>query len=373
MDNFLRASGQDLDKQYKNLQSTSTKSGIYKKHRIILASLSIILVVVFILSLCLGAVKISFPEFADIIMYRIGVLDIHIDKEPILFAIRLPRAICAILVGSCLAITGASMQGLFKNPLAEPGLLGISAGASLFASLHIVILHSILFNLSYILGAYSLIITSFIGAILTTTIVYKLSLIQGKAMITTLLISGIAINALAGSFTGLLSYISTDEQLRSITFWTMGSLGGSNWTTVNALIPFTLIPTLILAYLGKSLNAISLGDEEANYLGIRVNKIKKLIIVLTSLSVGAAVSMTGVIGFIGLVTPHILRLCFVSDNRLILPASAILGAILLSLADLLSRVIVAPSEVPIGIITALVGVPIFIYIILKDRKKYLFT
>ncbi len=338
----------------------------------ILGFLFILLVGACVLSVCLGAVKISATELASMIGYRLGWspdINFTAQQEAVFFTLRLPRVLLGILVGSTLAISGATMQGLFRNPLAEPGLIGISSGASLFAVTIIVLEAKIFSFMTAAFGYYALSIAAFIGACITTFIVYRLAMQKGKADITTLLLAGIAINALAGSFTGLLTYVASDEQLRNITFWSMGSLGGASWKSIRVLLPFVLIPLVALPFFSKALNALSLGESQAGHMGINVGLIKKITIVLATLGVGASVAVSGMIGFIGLVIPHILRMAFSADNRLVIPGSAILGAAVLVLADLIARVLVAPAELPIGILTAIIGTPVFIYIIMVERRK----
>lgn len=320
----------------------------------------------------MGAVKISASELASIIAYRLDLSqeeNFLVQQDAVFFTLRLPRVILGILVGGTLAIAGATMQGLFRNPLAEPGLIGISSGASLFAVIMIVLEARFFSFMTAALGYYALAISAFLGACITTFIVYRLAVRKGKADITTLLLAGIAINALAGSFTGLLVSSANDEQLRNITFWNMGSLGGASWKTINVIIPFVIIPLIVLPFFSKALNALSLGESQAGHMGINVSLVKKVTIVLATLGVGASVAVSGIIGFIGLVIPHILRMAFSADNRLVVPGSALLGAMVLVLSDLISRTLVAPAELPIGIVTAIIGSPIFIYIILVERRK----
>lgn len=330
------------------------------------------LLIVAIISSCLGAVHISLTEFYSLILNKTG-LSSEINYKPqqaaVLLTLRLPRVVLGVLVGAALAISGAAMQGLFRNPLADPGLIGISSGASLFAVLMIVMEVKLFSVITGFLGYYALSIAAFAGACITTFLVYRLSMNQGKTVVTTLLLAGIAINALSGAFTGLLTYLATDEELRSITFWGLGSLGGASWSTVTGILPFVLIPLFILPLLAKPLNALALGESQAGHMGINVDRLKKVIIVLATMAVGACVAVSGIIGFISLVIPHILRMAFGPDHRTVLPASALLGAAVLTLADLISRTIVAPAELPIGILTALLGTPIFIYIIFSERKK----
>lgn len=343
-----------------------------QKKRMIFLVLTVLLVLAAILSACVGAVQISFQELCSIILYKTGLSNeqnYQPQQAAVLLSLRLPRVALGVLVGAALAVSGAAMQGLFRNPLADPGLIGISSGASLFAVLMIVLEVKIFSMITGYLGYYALSVAAFGGACLTAFAVYSLSIHQGKTVITTLLLAGIAINALSGAFTGLLTYMATDEELRSITFWGLGSLGGASWSTVTGILPFVLVPVFTMPFLSKSLNAIALGESQAGHMGIRVNRLKKLIIVLATMAVGSCVAVSGIIGFISLVIPHILRMFNGPDHRVIIPASALLGAAVLTVADLLSRTIIAPAELPIGIITALVGTPIFIYIIFSERRK----
>ena len=343
-----------------------------KNTGIILAGLVVLLIAVMILSSCIGAVSITASEFISIMSYKTGFSD-AVNFKPqqaaVLLNIRLPRVMLGILIGAGLGVSGAAIQGLFRNPLAEPGLIGISSGATLFAVLMIVLDVSFFKLLTGAIGFYALSLAAFVGACITTMLVYRLSMRNGKTVITTLLLSGIAINALAGAFTGLLTYMATDEQLRTITFWSLGSLGGASWETVTGILPFIIIPVAGLPFLAKSLNVIALGDAQALHMGIDVVTVKRIILVLATIAVGASVAVAGMIGFIGLIIPHIIRMTFSADNRLVIPGSAILGASLLTLADLLARTIVTPAELPIGILTALIGTPVFIYIIITERNK----
>ena len=296
----------------------------------------ILLIVAVILSTCLGAVKISLPEFYSIISNRMGINQPIIyqpQQEAVLFSIRLPRVVLGVLVGAALAVSGAAMQGLFRNPLAEPGLIGISSGASLFAVLMIVLGKQVFGPFIAHFGYYALSMAAFLGACITTMLVYRLSVYRGKAVITTLLLTGIAINALSGAFTGLLTYVATDEELRNITFWNLGSLGGASWSTVKALLPFVIIPLVALPFLAKSLNALALGESQAAHMGVRVDLVKRIIIVLATMAVGACVATCGIIGFIGLIIPHIIRMAGGASHQNVISGSAVLGAVVLTSAD----------------------------------------
>jgi iron complex transport system permease protein len=345
---------------------------VFKSYKLIFIGLSLALLATIAVSVCIGAVHISPSQFWSIITYYTGLSNEQLftsQQIAVLFSLRLPRVLLGVIIGAALAISGASLQGLFRNPLAEPGLIGISSGATLFAALMIVLGGHFLNTIGSIYGYYALAVAAFIGAFVTTLTVYRLAMHQGRTVITALLLTGIAINALAFAFTGLLTYLSTDEQLRNITFWSLGSLGGASWLSLSSVLLFIAVPLIGLPFSAKSLNAIALGEVQAGHMGINVNRTKRAVIILATMAVGASVAVAGIISFIGLVIPHILRMAFGSDNRLVLPGSALLGATALTLADLVSRTIVAPAELPIGIVTAIGGSPVFIYMIVSQLKK----
>ncbi|MGB7527331.1 FecCD family ABC transporter permease [Sphingobacterium cellulitidis] len=345
---------------------------IQRKKRISIISLLLFLLSSCILSIGVGAVEISFQNILKILgkyVLQLNIEGIPIQEESVFLAIRAPRVLLGMIIGMTLSITGCAIQGIFRNPLAEPGLIGVSSGASLFAVIFIVMGQGLFSQLTLIFGYYALSIASFIGAMLTTWILYSFSLKQGKANISTLLLIGIAINALAMAITGLMTFIATDEQLRTITFWSLGSLGGANWKTIMAILPFCIICILGLLPFGKALNAIALGESQAEHLGIDLKKVNKYIIILSALGVGSCVAMAGIIGFIALLVPHILRISISADHKYLLFASTLLGGSLLVIADLIARTIVIPAELPIGILTSLMGAPMFLLIILKSKKE----
>lgn len=291
--------------------------------------------------------------------------------QVIVWEIRLPRLLLGLLLGAALAVGGAMMQGLFRNPLADPGLLGIASGAALAAVAVIVLGNSLLLGLTTWLGLYTLPIAAFIGGLLTTLLVYGLAQTQrGRTSIATLLLAGIAINAFNGALLGLLTYIADDQQLRTLTFWSMGSLAAAGWQEVALVAPWLLVLLLILPWYAKALNALLLGETEAQYLGFAVERIKTLLLVITALLVGLSVSLAGIIGFIGLVVPHLVRLLLGPDYRSLLPASLLLGAWLLTSADLLARLIIIPAELPIGLLTAGIGGPFFLWLLWRQRQQW---
>ncbi len=285
----------------------------------------------------------------------------------IVYDIRLPRIVMGMLVGAALAVSGAVMQGLFRNPLADPGLVGVSAGAGLGAVSVIVLGATVLAPLTALLGSYALPFAAFGGGLLTTIILYNVATRQGRTSIATMLLAGIALGAMAMALTGVLVYIADDRQLRDLTFWQLGSLAGATWLKIAGAGPIIVLALATTPFMAKGLNALALGEATASHLGVPVQRLKYVAIVAVSAAIGASVAVSGGIGFVGIVVPHLLRLAIGPDNRYLLPASALLGACLLLLADAVSRTIVAPAELPIGIVTAAVGGPFFLWILLRKR------
>lgn len=322
-------------------------------------------------SVGIGAVSISPLQVLAILLDQVGIStswSFEAVQQAILLNIRLPRVFLAVLIGAALAISGAAMQGLFRNPLADPGLIGVSSGAALATAVAMVVLSSIASPIIDFLGTALLPLAAFAGGTLATILVYKLSTTHGKTNVATMLLAGIAINAMANAVIGFMIFLANDDQLRDLTFWTLGSLGGAMWSSVWVVLPFLLAAIIFLPRLSRGLNAILLGESEARHLGVKVERLKQLIIVFVGLAVGAAVSVSGIIGFVGLVVPHILRLWIGPDHRFLIPGSAILGGLLLLSSDLLARTIVAPAEMPIGVITAFIGAPFFLWLLLRNKE-----
>ena len=336
----------------------------------ILIVLTLGLLVTVVIALGVGAFSIPVQDVLTLLAQKIGMMsDVPVDEtySDVLFIVRFPRVLLGILVGAALGISGAAIQGIFRNPLAEPGLIGISAGASLFAVLIIAFEAVVFVCLSQLLGYYLLAFGAFVGAGLTSLLVYQLSKKKGRPRVTTMLLAGIAINAFAGALTGLVTYVADEQQLRSITFWMLGSLGGATWDNVVAVLPFILIPLVALPWFSKPLNAFALGEAQADLLGMRTDLVKRWVVILSTMAVGASVAVSGIIGFVGLLVPHTVRLLGGVEHRYVLVSSAILGALMLTLADIISRVLVAPIELPIGVITALLGTPVFLYILMTEE------
>ena len=288
-------------------------------------------------------------------------------ETAVIHSIRLPRALMAATVGAGLAVSGAAMQGLFRNPLADPGLLGVSGGAALAAVSWIVFGGVIAEAIPLLNHRYALPLFAFIGSALASLSVFLIADRRGSS-VALLLLTGIAINAITGAMTGLMVYAADDEQLRSFTFWTMGSLANGTWSNLSFIAPIILCTVIISPFFANGLNALLLGDSEARHLGHSPERLKVQVILLVSLSVGAAVAFCGMIGFVGLVVPHLIRLVVGPDHRVLLPASALLGASLLLLADMLARSIVSPAELPIGLLTASLGGPFFLWLIAKQHR-----
>ena len=287
----------------------------------------------------------------------------------IIFDIRMPRAILGFLIGASLAVSGAVMQGLFRNPLADPGLVGVSAGASLGAVTVIVLGGTVAAPLFQFLGIFALPIAAFLGGLATTLILYRVATQNGQTSVATMLLAGIALGALAMAFTGVLIYMADDKQLRDLTFWSMGSLAGATWMKIAAAGPIMLACLLLMPFLARGLNAITLGEAAAFHMGIPVQRLKNIAIVSVAASTGASVAVSGGIGFVGIVVPHLLRMVIGPEHRYLLPASALLGGSLLIFADVIARIVVSPAELPIGIITSAVGGPFFLWILLRNRAR----
>ena len=337
---------------------------------LIFVSLAVTLVIIACAAILYGAMPIPLSALTGLMQEWLGMTpstEVSEGHRYVLIHLRLPRAIFAILIGASLSVAGAMMQGLFRNPLADPGLLGVSSGAALGAAMVIVLGITL-----PVLPLLTLPLAAFAGGVIATVVVMRLSFRGSKASVANMLLAGIAMNAICGAGTGLLVYVADDEQLRSLTFWTMGSVGGASWDTLPYAIAFAFAPALVALPLAKSMNALLLGEAEAHLLGVKVEHLKLLIIVLVCVMVGTSVSMTGMIGFVGLVVPHLCRLVLGSDNRRVVPGSLLLGAILLLGADLVSRTIVAPAELPIGIVTSIIGGPFFLSLLYRSRQGGMF-
>lgn len=288
-------------------------------------------------------------------------------EQLILWDIRLPRTLMGLCVGAALAVSGAVLQGLFRNPLADPGIVGVTAGASLGAITAIVLGAYLPLALQQLIGPYLVPFAAFVGSWGTVLLLYTVATHRGRTSVATLLLAGIALSALAMALSGLLIYAADDQQLRDLTFWQLGSLGGATWPKLMVAGPLILLSVAGAARLGRALNGMALGEATASHLGIAVQHTKNIAVLCVAVAVGTAVAVSGGIGFIGIVVPHLLRLATGPDHEPLLVNSALLGGALLIWADVISRIVVAPAELPIGIVTAILGSPVFLWILLRRR------
>nr|WP_232924520.1 iron chelate uptake ABC transporter family permease subunit [Pseudomonas cichorii] len=337
--------------------------------RALFIGLTVLCIAAFWLSLALGPVSLPLADTLRAALRLLGmpVAGENLEQaELILGQIRVPRTLLGLAAGAVLALSGVAMQGLFRNPLADPGLVGVSSGAALGAALAIVG-GALWGNVPQVIAPYLLSVCAVVGGLVVTSMVYRLGRREGQTSVATMLLAGIALTALSASIIGLLTYLADDATLRTLTFWNMGSLNGATYAR---LWPLLLVCVVIIFWLprrAKALNALLLGESEARHLGVNVEALKRELVFCTALGVGAAVAAAGLIGFIGLVVPHLVRLLVGPDHRVLLPASALAGASLLLFADIFARLVLAPAELPIGIVTALLGAPFFLYLLVRGR------
>ncbi len=330
----------------------------------------VILALAIVAAANLGVAKVSWGQSLMVVLDKLPVVNNLIPMENIdgssrviILNLRLPRILLAALVGSGLAVTGAAFQGIFKNPLAEPYVLGISSGAALGAALTMALGVE---NISFGFGLVT--INAFIGAIGTGLLVYNIARVGHRISSITLLLTGTAVNVLLTALISLIMALKR-EQIERIVMWTMGSVATADWNEVLTVIPVTLGAMAVIYIFAKDLNLLLLGDESAKSLGVEVEKVKKYLLATGALIVAAVVSVSGVIGFVGLIVPHIIRLLFGSDHRAVIPFSALGGAILLLACDTIARTIMPPNEIPVGVITSICGVPFFLTLIYQNKKK----
>ncbi len=337
-----------------------------------LSLLSVLLIGLLLSSLVVGAVSIGLTDVLRVAGQKLGIVaDTQDTTQIVLLSIRLPRLIFTVLIGAALGLSGAALQGLFRNPLVEPGIIGISSGAALGAIFVIMFVSSQFPELAERFQSWLLPLFAFFGGLAATYLTLQLSQAEGRTHITYLILAGVAVAALAGAAIGLAVFYADDNQLRAYTFWTLGDLSAATWDKVSILTPLVGLAIVGLLAVARPLNAIALGEAEAFHSGVAVERVKLTVVLLSALAVGVSVAFSGIIGFVGLVVPHIVRIAFTSDQRLVLPASALGGACLLLLADMLARTVVAPAELPIGVITATIGAPFFIYLLKSTQKRRL--
>ncbi len=333
---------------------------------LILVGLVLALIGVMVVAMTIGAAGIPLSRL--VVAFDLsGTASVQSERDRlILWAIRLPRIVLASIVGALLGLAGTLMQGLFRNPLADPALIGVSAGAGFAAASVIVAGDRVLAETGLRLPFGALPVAAFFGALAATSLVYRLSTREGHTSIATALLTGLALGALASAGTGLLVYAADDRQLRDITFWTLGSLTGATWPKVAAVAPFLIVLLLMSPFIARGLDLLVLGETDAFHAGVPVQRLKRITILLAAAAAGAAVAASGVVGFVGIVVPHLLRLLIGPAHRLLLPAAACFGALVLLTADTFARTVVAPAELPIGIVTALIGAPFFLFLVRRQ-------
>jgi len=339
--------------------------------KLIVIVLAVALTLTIILSLNVGFAQIPFSTVLNIIAKRMPFLGNLVDssnvsyvEETIIIQIRMPRILAGALVGAALAAAGVVYQGIFKNPMADPYVLGVSSGAAVGASLAIVL--GIGFTL---LGVSTVPILAFAGSLIAVFVVYNISRIGSRVPVTTLLLSGIAVSIFLSAIVAVLQVIA-GERLHIIVFWLMGGFSYVEWKDVLAILPLICLGTMVIYFYARDLNILALGEETAQHLGVDVEKVKKLLLIFGSLVTAAAVSVSGLIGFVGLIIPHMTRIVIGPDHRILLPTSIIVGATFLVICDAVARMIVSPVELPVGVITALSGGPFLIYLLRKKKESY---
>lgn len=329
------------------------------------ALLAALLPVAVLVSLGVGALPIAPAQSLAILADRLAGIDLGVAydarQEAVMWSIRLPRVLLGVLVGAALGVAGAALQGVFRNPLADPGIVGVSSGASLGASVAIV-------GGVGALGSLTLPALAFAGALGAALLVYAVARRGGRTEVVTLVLTGLAVVAVVESAVGLLTSLADDDQLRDLTFWRLGSLGGATWDAVAMAAPLVLATVLLTPFLARPLDLLSLGEREAGHLGVDTERVRVAAIALAALGVGAAVAVAGTVVFVGLVVPHMVRLLAGPRHATLLPASAVGGALLLVLADVVARTAAAPVELPLGVVTGLVGGPFFLWLLHRTRR-----
>jgi len=322
------------------------------------------LITVSLISAGYGAYPIPIGDIVSSLWNRIGIGGHALERvaESVLWDIRFPRVVLAIVVGACLGCAGAVMQGVFGNPLAEPGVIGISSGAAIGA------VCAIAFGVS-VFGNWTVTVFAFISGLITVFIVYTLSRQGGRTEVVTLILTGIAVNAFGGAIIGLFIFIADNSQLTAITFWQLGSLSQATWQKVMAILPFAVVGLAVAPRYARRLDLLSLGERPARHLGVDVERMRVVLILVVAILTAAAVAVSGIIGFVGLVIPHLLRMAAGPGHRFLIGGSALGGALILATADLTARTVAAPAELPLGVLTALVGSPFFFWLLRRTRRK----
>lgn len=351
-------------------QTSGNSSRVSPRRRVapgmLITILGVAVVVMALASAGIGQMQLSPSEVMASVLHKIGLpwgtLPQHPYAESALWAVRFPRTVMAIVVGAALACSGVLMQGVFGNPLAEPGVVGVSSGAAAFACIVIV------FGLNF-LGTWTVAFAAFLGGLAATSLVYLTARSGGRTEVVTLVLTGVAINAVGGAVIALMTFLGDNSSREEIVFWQLGSLNGTRWDNVAVAGPITVVGVALAFFLTRKLDLLALGERPARHLGVDVEKLRIQVIVIVAILTGAAVAFAGIIGFVGLVIPHILRMAMGPGHRALLPASALGGALLLLVADTAARTLVPNADLPIGMLTALVGGPFFFWLIRRTRKR----
>lgn len=345
--------------------------GFRQRPAAVLAALAAAVVVAILLGISVGAVSVPVGRILAVVASLFdGSAVVDSGERSVVLLIRLPRVLLGLVVGAALGMAGLLSQALFRNPLADPGLIGVSGGAALAAVATIVLgTAAIGAPLTRLAGPYMLPLAAFLGALLATLAIFRLASDGGRVAVATLLLIGVAVNALAMTGIGFLTYLSDDQQLRMLTFWSMGALGSASWPMVAVVLPVGLAAVLAALRFAPALDLLQLGEAEARHLGVDVERLKRRAVLAIALLIGIAVASAGIIGFVGLVVPHLVRLLTGPGHRWVAPGAALLGAGLVLVADVLARLLMAPAELPIGLVTSALGAPFFLVLLLRRRRE----
>lgn len=343
-----------------------------RRRKIAVGGLIAVSLIAVFLSIIVGPAPIGSEDVVAGVMHSLHQ-SIGLSSEPkssgaaIVSAIRLPRTVLGLFVGAALGVSGAALQGLFRNPLVDPQLIGVSAGGALGAAGWIVLGGTMAF-IPAAMGHLMTAIAAFIGSLMAMLAVYVIGTRRGQVSVATMLLAGIAINALAGAGLGILIFASDDAQLRAINFWTLGSIGGATWGSIWPAVIIAAGASLMMLRDMRALNLFAMGEAEAGHLGLDVRRLKRRMIILPALATASIVSVSGIVGFVGLVAPHLVRLSIGTDNRAVLPCSMLLGIALVLSADIVARLALAPAELPLGVVTSLIGAPFFLWLLSQNRS-----
>ncbi|MEW5932617.1 MAG: iron ABC transporter permease [Bacillota bacterium] len=352
---------------------TGAMTTIWRRRKILLAGLGVAAGLALAAGVGMGAVPVSPGSILRTLGMGPGILRMGPGaaagslEQTIIWQLRLPRVLLAGLTGGCLGIAGTLFQALFRNPLADPYLIGASSGASLGAVLAIVLSLEL-----QLLGLGAVPLLAFLGSTGTVLLVYHLARERASVSVLALVLAGVAVSAFVSALVSLLTYLTADERLHQIVFWLMGGFGTANWRVVRIALPYFAAGMLVAMACARDLNSLLLGEETAHHLGVEVELAKKVVLATASLLTGVAVASGGVIGFVGLVVPHLVRMAGGPDHRFVIPAATLGGACTLMLADAVARTVLAPAELPVGLVTAMTGAPFFVYVLRQRRRLRFF-